>query len=332
MNEENTKTQDDGFQELDISLSQENTKKTEPEIEIDLNTNGLDKLAAEKPVDQESKEDESYIVEGDDEAPKELEGIETDGARKRINRLVKQRKEKEEALLTAQQKIQELETKLSSQDKKLNDVETAGLVSQENNLKSQLKMAEDNYKAAYDAGDKDKMLEAQKSIADSTTKLQFVDAKRWYREDQTKKNESLSTEAQQQTPQQKQKPNPLAMTWRDDNADWFQKDQIMTQGALVINQQLLQEGFDPDSKEFYNEITRRIKKEFPHKFGEQDDPSKPAQVVAGKSRSPASSKGKVRLSQEDVRLAKKMNVPLDVYAKEKDKVDKAGDDYTIVNA
>ena len=55
MNEENTKTQDDGFQELDISQSQENTKKTEPEIEIDLNTNGLDKQAAEKPLDQESK-------------------------------------------------------------------------------------------------------------------------------------------------------------------------------------------------------------------------------------------------------------------------------------
>jgi len=70
----------------------------------------------------------------------------------------------------------------------------------------------------------------------------------------------------------------------------------------------------------------------PHKFGQQEEPTnKPAQVVAGKSRTSASSKGKIRLSQEDLRLAKKMGVPLDVYAREKAKVEKAGDDYTTVN-
>ena len=84
-------------------------------------------------------------------------------------------------------------------------------------------------------------------------------------------------------------------------------------------------------RDFTKKKRRRIKKEFPHKFGEQDDPTKPAQVVAGKSRTSASSKGKIRLSQEDVRLAKKMGVPLDVYAKEQAKVEKAGDDYTTVN-
>jgi hypothetical protein len=328
MNEEN-KSQDDGYQEIDISNSQpeqqpeqqqaETPVKQEPEYVVE----GLNALDDKKP------EPEVEIEATDDEATKELDGIETEGARKRINRLVKQRKEKEEKLLLAEQQIQQLQEQLNSQDKKLKDTEIASLTNQEKSLQQQLKNSEEAYKSAYDSGDKDKMLEAQKAIADATTKLQFVDAKRWYQQDQ--QNKQKQEQPQQQQTQQRVKPNSLAIEWKEDNETWFQKDPIMTQGALVINQQLLQEGFDPNTKEFYNEVSRRIKKEFPHKFGEQDDPTKPAQVVAGKSRTSASSKGKIRLSQEDVRLAKKMGVPLDVYAKEKAKVEKAGDDYTTVN-
>lgn len=325
-NEENTKTQDDGYQEIDVSNPEpekinsqdtEDSTKAEPEYVVE----GLNTLDEKKP------EPEVEVETSDPEATKELDGIETEGARKRINRLVKQRKEKEEKLLLAEQQIQQLQEQLNSQDKKLKDTEIASLTNQEKSLQQQLKNSEEAYKSAYDSGDKDKMLEAQKAIADATTKLQFVDAKRWYQQDQQNKQKQ---EQPQQT-QQRVKPNSLAIEWKEDNETWFQKDPIMTQGALVINQQLLQEGFDPDTKEFYNEVTRRIKKEFPHKFGEQDDPTRPAQVVAGKSRTSASSKGKIRLSQEDVRLAKKMGVPLDVYAKEKAKVEKAGDDYTTVN-
>ena len=324
MNEEN-KSQDDGYQEIDISNPQpqqqtEAPAKQEPEYIVE----GLSGLEEKKP----EPEPEVEIETTDVEATKELDGIETEGARKRINRLVKQRKEKEEKLLLAEQQIQQLQEQLNSQNKKLKDTEIASLTNQEKSLQQQLKNSEEAYKSAYDSGDKDKMLEAQKAIADATTKLQFVDAKRWYQEDQQNKQKQ---EEPQQPVQQRVKPNSLAIEWKEDNETWFQKDPIMTQGALVINEQLLQEGFDPNTKEFYNEVSRRIKKEFPHKFGEQDDPTKPAQVVAGKSRTSASSKGKIRLSQEDVRLAKKMGVPLDVYAREKAKVEKAGDDYTTVN-
>ena len=326
MNEENTKTQDDGYQEIDISTQEPTTPKEEtPEKqESEYVVEGLNTIEPEK------TESEIEVEPSNEESTKELEGIETEGARKRINRLVKQRKEKEEKLLVAEQQIQKLQEQLNSQDKKLKDTEIASLTNQEKTLQQQLKNSEETYKSAYDSGDKDKMLEAQKAIADATTKLQFVDAKRWYQQDQQNKQKQEQPQQQQQT-QQRVKPNSLAIEWKEDNEMWFQKDPIMTQGALVINEQLLQEGFDPNTKEFYNEVSRRIKKEFPHKFGEQDDPIKPAQVVAGKSRTSASSKGKIRLSQEDVRLAKKMGVPLDVYAKEKAKVEKAGDDYTTVN-
>jgi len=165
----------------------------------------------------------------------------------------------------------------------------------------------------------------------------MVDAKRFYMDDQAKKTETVEPKKEEeakptQEAKQPAKLHKLAREWISDNSEWYNKDRITTQAAHIINEDLLQEGFDPESEEFYTEISKRLKKEMPHKFGQQEEPTnKPAQVVAGKSRTSASSKGKIRLSQEDVRLAKKMGVPLDVYAKEKAKVEKAGNDYTTVN-
>ncbi len=327
MNEE-TKTQDDGYQEIDISKPQQEAK--EPEYEV------VDE--EEKQPKVEAKTEKPQVEEPKD--PEELDGINTAGAEKRIRQLIKQRKEREEQLEAQQKQIEELQSKLQNTNKKVQETEAASLVSYENQLKEKLKLAEEGYKNAYDSGDKDKLLDAQKAIADATTELRMVDAKRFYIEDQAKKTDPKQADSgdketpreTQQKPQQPPKLHKFAREWISDNSDWYNKDRILTQAAHVVNEDLLQEGFDPETEEFYTEISKRLKKEMPHKFGQQEEPTnKPAQVVAGKSRTSASSKGKIRLSQEDVRLAKKMGVPLDVYAKEKAKVEKAGDDYTTVN-
>ena len=330
MNEENTttKTQDDGYQEIDISKPQKEEPEKDYEVEEEETEQPKVETKKEEPT-EESKE------------PEELDGINTAGAEKRIRQLIKQRKEREEQLEMQQQQIADLQAQLQNSTQKVQDTEKASLVSYENQLKDKLKLAEEGYKNAYDSGDKDKLLEAQKAIADATTELRMVDAKRFYIEDQAKKTEPKQTNGEAQAqPQAQPQPQPqaqpklhkLAREWISDNSEWYNKDRITTQAAHIINEDLLQEGFDPETEEFYTEISKRLKKEMPHKFGQQEEPTnKPAQVVAGKSRTSASSKGKIRLSQEDVRLAKKMGVPLDVYAKEKAKVEKAGDDYTTVN-
>ena len=326
MNEEN-KTQDDGYQEIDVSKPQKEEPEKDYEVEEEETEQPKVETKKEEPT-EESKE------------PEELDGINTAGAEKRIRQLIKQRKEREEQLEAQQQQIADLQAQLQNSTQKVQETEQASLVSYENQLKEKLKLAEEGYKNAYDSGDKDKLLEAQKAIADATTELRMVDAKRFYMDDQAKKTESKQVdsgdkEAPKETqpkPQQPPKLHKLAREWISDNSDWYNKDRILTQAAHVINEDLLQEGFDPETEEFYTEISKRLKKEMPHKFGQQEEPTnKPAQVVAGKSRTSASSKGKIRLSQEDVRLAKKMGVPLDVYAREKAKVEKAGDDYTTVN-
>jgi hypothetical protein len=323
MNEEN-KTQDDGYEEVDVTKSQKEEPDKNYEVEETVEDNTVE---AKKEEREESKDSE----------PQELDGINTAGAEKRIRQLIKQRKEREEQLEAQEQKIADLQSQLQNSTQKVQETEKASLVSYENQLKDKLKLAEEGYKNAYDSGDKDKLLDAQKAIADATTELRMVDAKRFYMDDQAKKTETVEPKKEEeakptQEAKQPAKLHKLAREWISDNSEWYNKDRITTQAAHIINEDLLQEGFDPESEEFYTEISKRLKKEMPHKFGQQEEPTnKPAQVVAGKSRTSASSKGKIRLSQEDVRLAKKMGVPLDVYAKEKAKVEKAGNDYTTVN-
>jgi len=129
------------------------------------------------------------------------------------------------------------------------------------------------------------------------------------------------------------------MRWASEN-DWFGQDQIMTYGALEIDKQLKEEGYDPSEDDFYVEVNKRLQDTFPNKFSgnteEQNSQPRqqetsPAQVVAGTSRSPSTaSNRKVKLSQEDIRLANKWQIPLEVYAAEKLKVDKAEGEYTNV--
>ena len=110
----------------------------------------------------------------------------------------------------------------------------------------------------------------------------------------------------------------------------------MTAAALAIDAELKNEGYDPNDNEFYQEINNRIKNTFPQKFGEvqervQENTSTPAQVVSGGSRSSPSSRKKIKLSQEDLRLAEKWNIPLETYAAQKLKVSEADGEYTNIN-
>ena len=113
----------------------------------------------------------------------------------------------------------------------------------------------------------------------------------------------------------------------------------MTASALAIDAELKNEGYSPNDEDFYNEIDKRMRTAFPSKFTTQEEPvqqertdgsSSPSQVVAGGSRSSPNPK-KVKLSQEDVRLANKWNIPLEQYAAEKMKVTKSEGDYTTIN-
>jgi hypothetical protein len=175
----------------------------------------------------------------------------------------------------------------------------------------------------------------------------LADAKRQYEALTPAQKDAVAE--QQVTQQQQAAPETYngyglkAYQWAASN-EWFNQDQILTNAALVIDAQLKEEGFDPEEDEYYQEIDRRLAENFPQKFGKATEEvvaeqprkkstSTASQVVAGASHTSASpSNKKVKLSQEDVRLAQKWGITLEQYAAEKLKVESAGEgEYTTIN-
>ena len=193
-------------------------------------------------------------------------------------------------------------------------------------------MARVAYKNAYEAGDQDKLLQAQEMLNEAQVDLKNVNITK----EKFKQAPQQPVQQQYQQPVAQQAPDPRAQEWAQQNT-WFGKDNVMTAAALAIDAELKQEGYSTNDIEFYQEVDKRIRESFPTKFQEgnvqdnrQQVTSKPAQVVAGASRSTPNPK-KVRLSKDDVRLANKWGIPLEQYALEKRKATQADGEYTNIN-
>jgi hypothetical protein len=266
---------------------------------------------------------------------KELDGIETNGAQKRIRQLVKQRKERDEQIQQLIQERESLNHQLQSREKTFVDTQKITTDNSEKHLLEKVDLAKSNYLEAYNAGDGEKVLQSLEVLQRVQMDLDNVNKQKVALDKYNREMEQKAT-VQQQQQQIPIQPDAKAQSWAEDN-DWFGQDSVMTASALAVDAELKQMGYDPNEDDFYVEIDRRMRTEFPHKFQEdqqeeREQPTKQvAQVVAGTSRSPASSNKKVKLSQEDVRLAQKWNIPLEVYAAEKLKVDTSDGEYTNIN-
>jgi hypothetical protein len=287
----------------------------------------------EEPVVEQAAKAEPEVKENEieNEEPKELEGIETDGAAKRIRQLVKQRKERENQVEALLRQNHELNNRLQSKSNEVTNISRHTLDLSEKQLTDKIQLAREVYLEAFEEGEKEKLLNAQEMLNEAQNDLkQVTNAKAHY-----------ATQAQQpvaqpvaQQPIAQPEADPKAEEWVSNN-EWFGKDNIMTAAALAIDAELKNEGYDPNDNEFYQEINNRIKNTFPQKFGEvqervQENTSIPAQVVSGGSRSSPSSRKKIKLSQEDLRLAEKWNIPLETYAAQKLKVVQADGEYTNI--
>ena len=312
--------ENDDWGSVEVPENEEN--KVEYEIE-----EAVEQVAKEEEEAPRVKEDEFQ-----DEEPKELEGIETAGAEKRIRQLVRQRKEREEQVEGLLRQNEELSNKLNS---KTNEVQTMGrrtLDLSEKQLTDKIQLAREVYLEAFDEGEKEKLLNAQEMLNEAQSDLKAVNsAKARYAQQE---NQPVVQQPVVQQPAPQAVSDPKAEQWASDN-DWFGKDNVMTAAALAIDAELKNEGYDPSDNDFYQEIDNRIKTSFPHKFEEdkervQETTSSPAQVVSGSSRSSPSSRKKIKLSQEDLRLAQKWNIPLETYAAQKLKVHQADGDYTDI--
>ena len=310
-----------------IEIEFEEPPEKEPEIKLQEKEETKVEIEQEDEVKEEPAQEEEVKQEA--EAP-ELEGIETKGAEKRIRKLIRQRKERDEQIQALIQKNEELSNNLRTKDKEVNVLGKSSLDASEKQLTDKIELARAVYAEAFEEGDKDRVLKAQEMLNDAQIDLKNVTAaQNNYQEIQ----EEVAPQQQVQQQPAPQRTDPRAEQWASDN-DWFGKDNVMTAAALAIDAELKGEGYDPMDQDFYEEIDNRIKSAFPQKFEEsqsrvQENTSKPAQVVSGGSRSSPTSSKKVKLTKEDVRLAQKWDIPLERYAAEKLKVDDS-DGYTNI--
>ena len=311
---------EDNWSEVDTSKKEEN--KVEFEVEKE-----PEKVEAKPEPVQEKKEEPKQ------EEPKELDGIQTKGAEKRIRQLIRQRKERDEQIAQLIQQNEKLKKSYSTKETEFNKVSKLNLDATEKQLKDKLDLARSAYADAFEAQDKEKLLKAQEALNEAQTDLKNVAVTKSKFTEQPEQKEQV----QQQPAQQPVQPDPRAVDWQANN-EWFGKDNIMTASALAIDAELKNEGYSPNDEDFYDEIDKRMRTAFPTKFTKEesvqqernDGSSSPSQVVAGGSRSSPNPK-KVKLSQEDVRLANKWGIPLEQYAAEKMKVTKSEGDYTTIN-
>jgi len=310
------------WNEVDTATPEEEKNKVEYEVEEE-----IEQEEKAIPLVQAEKEKEEPKVD----TPPELEGVETKGAQKRIRQLVKQRKERDDQLAQLIQQNEQLSNRLQNTEHQFNTVNKLSLDSSEKQITDKLELARNVYKTAHEEGDSTKILQAQEFLNEAQNDLKSLTATK-----QQFEQRPVQTQQPVQQPQYQPQPtaDPRAEEWAGNNT-WFGQDQVMTAASLAIDGQLKEEGYSPTDPDYYTEIDRRIKETFPHKFSgevrKQVPTSKPAQVVAGASRSSPGSSNKVKLSKEDIRLANKWNVPLEQYAQEKLKADRADGEYTTIN-
>lgn len=186
-------------------------------------------------------------------------------------------------------------------------------------IESQIESAKQAYQKAYDDGDAEAMFEAQKNLSKLALDQARLEESKSKREAAAEAVAAQPQQPQRQPqPQQQAAPDPKAEAWATKN-EWFGQDQTMTYAAFGLHRQLIEdEGFDPSSDEYYNELDRRIRTEFPHKFKEKVRDTGPrvasAESTASKSSSPKKRRT-VKLTPSQIAIAKRLNVPLEEYAK-----------------
>jgi hypothetical protein len=201
-------------------------------------------------------------------------------------------------------------------------MEPSFLKTTEEGIKSGLESAKAKLAAAREAGDINAEVEAQSLISEYAYKqAKFVEAKAAQEEALKRKETEVKTPEVNLNRQQAARgtPDPKAESWAEKNT-WFGKDTAMTYTAFDLHKKLTEEeGFDPQSDEYYSEIDKRIRLEFPHKFANNEqkvETAKPVQTVASAKRSTKTGRKTVRLTPSQVAIAKKLGVPLEEYAKQ----------------
>ena len=318
---------------VDIDTSGPEVDVTVPEVkeEVVTETETHEETTQDSPItdDTPEKSDERVDVRDSEDDQKQSPSKEDQkleeysrGVQNRISKLTRKMREserREAAALDYAQAVESNRKQMESHFVKRDSVYNKKL---EENVKTGMEAAEKELAGAIESGNAQAQVEANKRIASLAFENAKIQQAKEYQEEveQQKPQRRLSDEQYlpRRTPTELPDPDPKAEDWASKNR-WFGSDRAMTFTAFEIHKDLVnKEGFDPKSEEYYKEVDRRIKLDFPHKFdkGGSVNTSEPVQTVASAKRSVKPGRQTVRLTSSQVAIAKKLGVPLEEYAKQ----------------
>jgi len=237
---------------------------------------------------------------------------------KRIDRLTKKMREAERREQEALNYARQVQTESQQLKQRMDNLDTSYVSEFSTRVTAQMEQAENELSRAMELGDTKAAVEAQRKITALAIQADRAEQARSQQEAYAKQAQEQAQYQQQAAQQQRtapKRPDPKAEQWAVKNK-WFGQDQAMTYAVFGIHKKLIEdEGFDPQSDEYYTELDRRMADEFPHKLKGQS--KRPAQTVASASRTATTGRSgkKVRLTPSQVAIAKKLGVPLEEYAK-----------------
>ena len=271
---------------------------------------------------KEEEKPEEEVKESEKEETDELDNY-SDSVKKRISKLTSKFREEERQRQAAIEYAEAVKKQNEELQSRLSKLDTTYVGEFDSRVQSQSIAAKEAYRKAVEDNDVDAMYEAQQNISRIALEEARLNQIKQQREEQAKAQEANGAAPApappSATPPPPPKPDPKAEEWAQKNT-WFGQDQTMTYAAFGLHKQLIEEeGFDATSDEYYTELDNRIRTEFPHKFQEtQKKSSGPRVASAGTTASKSSSpKGRrtVKLTPSQIAIAKRLNVPLEEYAK-----------------
>jgi|6_EtaG_2_1085325.scaffolds.fasta_scaffold17085_1 hypothetical protein len=273
----------------------------------------------QEPTEQEPKEEETVkeIKKEQKQDDSKLEEY-SKGVQSRIAKLTRKMREAERQRDSATEYAKALEGQRQEDQRKFSKLDSDYWKKFETNVKTGMDAAQRELATAIEAGDSKAQVEANKRIATLAFENAKVEQAKEGREDvKLSDGGKLPTQTPRDLPYQ-QPADPKAEGWAGKNR-WFGQDRAMTFTAFEIHKDLVEkEGYDPQSNEYYEEVDKRIRVDFPHKFGKSDNiqTTRPVQSVASANRSVKPGRKTVKLTPSQVAIAKKLGVPLEDYAKQ----------------
>ena len=203
-----------------------------------------------------------------------------------------------------------LQTKYNKAEKDKTVVDESFVKEYETRVDAQTEQVKQKLKTAMESQDYDSMMTANQELTALAVEKEKAKMRKEQLEQQKTEAEELAKQQpQQQEPIPQQEPSEKAKAWADENT-WFGQDKVMTNAAYTIHTDLVQKGFAPESDDYYTEVNKQMRENFPNKFAEE----RPVQPVASAGRK-QQGRRTVKLTRSQVAIARKLGVPLEEYAK-----------------